>query len=42
MEGFKMKTLICIGIAVAYVSVMIGNFVIINGIVKACEEKITE
>ena len=37
-----MKTLICIGIAVAYVSAMIGNYIIINGIVKACEEKKTE
>ncbi len=30
-----MKGLICIGVAVACVSLMIGNYVIINGIVTA-------
>jgi len=34
-----MKALLVVGIAIAYVSVMIGNYIIINGIVKACEEK---
>jgi len=34
-----MKALLVVGIAVAYVSVMIGNYIIISGIVKACEEK---
>jgi len=32
-----MKTLMVIGVAVACVSLMIGNYVIINGIVTACK-----
>ncbi len=37
-----MKTLIGIGLTVTYISMAIGHFVIINSIVKACEEKKTD
>ena len=33
-----MKALICVGASVMFISLMIGNYVIINGIVTACDK----